>query len=158
MSARDRLPIGQLLGRSLRIFREDLFRAGQLAGYHDLRESHLQVFGVIDRDGTRLTELASRANMTSPSMAELVDQLEELGYVERTPDTTDGRAKLIRLTLQGRRLVRETLRVVDNLETKYRQVVGAEEFEAACRVLQDLIDSRNGPSKLSSWKGGSQAR
>jgi DNA-binding MarR family transcriptional regulator len=89
MKASRPLPTGQLLGRLLRGFRQDLYRRAQDAGYHDIREAHLQVFGAIDWDGTRLTELAARATMTPPSMAELVDELEALGYLERRPDPTD---------------------------------------------------------------------
>lgn len=37
-------------------------------------------------------------NMTPQAMGELVDELEELGYLERRPDPTDRRAKLIVLT------------------------------------------------------------
>lgn len=43
--------------------------------------------------GTRLTELAARANMTRPSMAELVDELQNMGYLERgLIRATDGRS------------------------------------------------------------------
>jgi DNA-binding MarR family transcriptional regulator len=102
-AAPPRLPIGQLLVRATRQFREELFRRARAAGADDLREAHLQVFGTIDWGGTRLTDLAARAQMTRPSMNELVDQLEAAGYLERVPDPSDGRAKLVRLTRPGRR-------------------------------------------------------
>ena len=47
------------------------------------RAVHLQVFGAIDWNGTRLRDLAARANMTSPAMAELVDDLQAAGYLLR---------------------------------------------------------------------------
>ena len=37
-----------------------------------------------------------RAQITKQSMAELVLHLERLGYVERVPDPSDRRAKLVR--------------------------------------------------------------
>ena len=86
MDASPSLPIGQLLGRLLRSFRLDLFRRAQEGGYGDIREAHLQVFGAIDWTGSRLTVLASRANMTLPAMSELVDELQRCGYLERRPD------------------------------------------------------------------------
>lgn len=39
--------------------------------------------GYIDRDGTHLTELAARPNLTHPSMSELVAGLVASGYLER---------------------------------------------------------------------------
>jgi len=140
------MPIGQLLGRMLRIFRQDLYRRSENAGESDIREAHLQVFGAIDWTGTRLTELAVRSNMTPPSMSELVDDLQQLGYLERLPDPTDGRAKLIRPTRQGRRALVYALRAVEEIEREYADAVGAERFEAMTSTLQALLDARrDGP-------------
>jgi DNA-binding MarR family transcriptional regulator len=143
MKASPPLPIGQLLGRMLRSFRRDLYRRAQEAGYHDIREAHLQVFGAIDWGGTRLTELAARANMTRPSMIELVDELEDMGYLERRPDPSDGRAKLIRLTHKGRRILAEALRAVEDMERGYAEAVGAERFDALVATLQALLDAQS---------------
>src|SRR5829696_4627497 len=127
-TSKQRLPIGQLLGLTLRRFRADLFAWGQEAGYSRLRQSHLQVFGTIDWTGTRLTDLAARAGMTRPSMAELVDELECGGYLERRPDPTDRRAKLICLTRTGRRAVARALRAVREIERDYATEVGPARF------------------------------
>ena len=143
MKASPPLPIGQLFGRMLRSFRRDLYRRAQEAGYHDIREAHLQVFGAIDWGGTRLTELAARANMTRPSMIELVDELQDLGYLERRPDPSDGRAKLIRLTRKGRRILAEALRAVEDIERGYAEAVGAEHFDVLVATLQALLDAQS---------------
>ncbi len=139
MNTSDRLPVGQLLGLTLRRFRADLFAWGQEAGYTQLRHSHLQVFGNIDWTGTRLTDLAARAGMTRPSMLELVDELEGAGYLERRPDERDGRAKLICLTRDGRRVVAQALRAVREIERLYAEEVGPARFEEACLTLQGLV-------------------
>lgn len=136
-----RLPIGQLLGRALRRFRADLYERTGAADRGDVREAHLQVFGNIDWAGTRLTELAARAAMTRPSMAELVDELERAGYLERRADPTDRRAKLICLTRTGRRAVAQALRAVREIERAYAEEVGADRFDALCQTLQALIDA-----------------
>lgn len=139
MSTSERLPVGQLLGLMLRRFRADLLDWGEEAGYTNLRQSHLQVFGNIDWTGTRLTDLAARAAMTRPSMLELVDELEKAGYLERRPDDRDGRAKLICLTRDGRRVVAQALRAVRQIENTYANEVGTARFEEACLTLQELI-------------------
>jgi DNA-binding MarR family transcriptional regulator len=139
---RGRLPIGQLLTRTLRSFRVDLYQRAQEAGYGDIREAHLQVFGSIDWAGTRLTELAARSNMTRPAMAELVDELEQAGYLVRRPDPSDGRAKLIHPTRKGRRVLAKALRAVEDIEHGYAEAVGAERFDALVSTLQALLDAR----------------
>src|SRR5688572_9981273 len=74
------------------------------AGYTDIPTAAHPVFENLDRDGTRLTELAARADMTHQSMGELVATLEKRGYIERQPDPTDRRARLVCLTAKGRQL------------------------------------------------------
>ena len=71
------------------------------AGYADIRPTHGCVFRFVREDGMRLTELAALAGMTKQSVGELVDDLVDLGYVERIPDPEDRRAKLICLTERG---------------------------------------------------------
>src|ERR1044072_902838 len=58
-----------------------------------LRAAHGVVFQYLDDAGTTVTVLAERAQMTKQSMGELVRHLEDHGYVEGTPDPSDGRAK-----------------------------------------------------------------
>jgi DNA-binding MarR family transcriptional regulator len=139
VDARPRLPIGQLLGRLLHSFRQELHRRAQEGGYTDIREAHLQVFGAIDWTGTRLTDLASRANMTLPAMSELVDELQRCGYLERRPDPSDRRAKLIVPTRKGRRVLVAALRAVREIEARYAAVVGEERFHEMVEALQDLV-------------------
>ena len=146
MDTSPRLPIGQLLGQLLRSFRQELHRRGLEGGYGDIREAHLQVFGAIDWKGTRLTELAARANMTLPAMSELVDDLQRAGYLERRPDPRDGRAKLIGPTRKGRHAIVQALRAVREIEASYSRVVGDERFAVLVGVLQDLVDSRPHPA------------
>lgn len=141
MAVRKRLPIGQLLGRALTRFRVELFERSRASGFADIRPAHLQVFGNIDWQGTRLTTLAERAGMTRPSMAELVGELEAAGYVRRTPDPSDKRAKLIFLTRDGRRAVARALRAVRDIERVYAAELGESEFEAMSFALQALVDA-----------------
>jgi DNA-binding MarR family transcriptional regulator len=72
-------------------------------------------------------------------MLELVDELVKAGYLERRPDESDGRAKLICLTREGRRVVVQALRAVRNIERIYADEVGAARFEEACQTLQELL-------------------
>lgn len=57
--------------------------------------------------GLRLGALAEWLHIAPRSATEVVDGLEELGLVERTPDPADRRAVLVALTDQGRTVARE---------------------------------------------------
>jgi DNA-binding MarR family transcriptional regulator len=104
------------------------------------------VFGNITADGTRLTDLAAWAGMTRPSMAQLVDELEADGLVERRPDPSDGRAKLVVLTPSGWDAIRFGRAIIAGIEADYARRIGPDRVDAMCWALQDLLDDlRGGP-------------
>ena len=106
-------------------------------GLGDLRPGHGCVFGNIDPEGgTRLTELAERANMTKQSVGEFASDLEQLGYLERVPDPDDGRAKIIRLTDQGRRAYWIGRQLIDELEREWAERYGQERIAALREGLE----------------------
>jgi DNA-binding MarR family transcriptional regulator len=55
--------------------------------------------------GLRLTDLGERLLVRPPSMTGVVDRLQRMGMVLRTPSETDLRTKYVSLTDAGRRLV-----------------------------------------------------
>jgi len=57
-----------------------------------------------------LGELADRERVSAPSMNRTVNCLQELGYISRSADETDGRKVVIDLTDDGRGVVAETAR------------------------------------------------
>ena len=135
-----RQAIGQLLVRLLREFRQELAAPRAEHGYDDLRDAHMQVFGNIAEGDIRLTELGARAQLSLAAISELVNELEALGYLARRPDPMDGRAKLIALTQRGHRLMADAGRRVAEIETSWSVIVGADRFQAACAVMQELLD------------------
>jgi DNA-binding MarR family transcriptional regulator len=134
-----RLHIGQLLAQLTRVMQTELFDRLVAAGLEDARVPHTHVTAYIKADGSRLTELAAQSRMTLPAMSELVDDLQRLGIVERRPDPSDGRAKLICLTDSGWQAMRTARGILDDLEREYAQLVGAERFEAAAQTLDELL-------------------
>lgn len=99
---------------------------GVAAAGHPLKPAHNAVFGQLGPKGKRLTELARTANLTPQAMAETVDELERLGYVERTPDPSDRRAKLIRLTDLGLATTRLGAETVAAIEKDITATLGAD--------------------------------
>lgn len=135
----DRPAVGQLLGRLLREFRKELFAGAALHGYGDIRGPHLQITGNVGIRGIRLTELASRSQLSLATTSELVSDLERLGYLERRPDPHDGRARLIFPTPRGRQTLDHAGDRVAEIEQRWGGLVGAEDFEGACQVMARLL-------------------
>lgn len=139
----DRQAVGQLLVRLLREFRRDLAEPHVEQGYSDVRDPHMQIFGNIRTGSIRLTELASRAQLSLAATSELVNDLAALGYLTRRPDPQDGRAKLIELTERGQRLLADAGRRVADMEARWSELVGANDFAHMCATMQRLLDALN---------------
>lgn len=108
------------------------------AGFDDLRPAHTAVFQHIDAEGSRLTDLAERAQITKQSMGYLVDYLEECGYVERRPDPSDRRAALIVLTERGWEQVRAALGIIAAIEDEWTRSLGEDRMEQLRELLGEL--------------------
>ena len=134
-----RLHVGQLLVQLTRLFQTELFERLRAAGLEDARVPHTHVTAYIKAEGSRLTDLAAEARMTLPAMSELVDDLQRLGIVERRPDPSDGRAKLICLTAAGWEAMRTARRQIAEIEADYAQLAGPDRFEAAVQTLDTLL-------------------
>ena len=133
----------RLIGALLRIPREAALRhvlAGlEAGGFGDVRPAHFTVFQHLPPEGLRLTALAEAALMTKQSMGYLVDDLEALGYVERAPDPGDRRAKLVRLTAQGRQVDDTVRAVIHEIEADWSSGLGAENYQHLLHLLRALI-------------------
>ena len=127
-----------LLREPFLAFIAELFRRLQEAGYGDLRISHLVVFQHIDPLGSRVTELAAKAQMTKPSMAYLVEYLEAAGYVERLPDPTDGRARLVHLTERGWKQIEDALDIIADMEAELAAAMRPGQLATLRRLLTSL--------------------
>ena len=108
------------------------------AGY-PVKPSHSAVFGQMTADGSRLTALARGANMTPQAMGELVDELEGLGLVARSPDPTDRRAKLITLTESGHQCVAAGIDTIGDIERRITHALGAKGHRDLRRMLLTLL-------------------
>src|ERR1700759_1508603 len=135
----ERLAIGQLLVNLLRLFRSELAgRGDESPGVEGIRPAHLQVFGSVKAGGSRLTDLAGASGVSLSTMSELVDGLEALGYLERSPDPSDGRATLVSLTDSGWQAIRNGRGLIEGIEADWADALGGARFEALCLELQDL--------------------
>lgn len=124
-------------------FRQDLAEAG----YADIRPTHGCVFRFVREDGMRLTELATLAGVTKQSAGELVDDLVDLGYVERVPDPADRRAKLIRLTPRGEKVQAIGYGIFAELEKRWAERYGAERLEQLRQTLEEIA-AREAPEAV----------
>ena len=129
-----------MLGRAYSLLGFQIVDGVVGAGYPQ-KPAHSAVFAQISPSGSRLSALARGANMTPQAMGELVDELEELGYVERQPDPTDRRAKLIMLTPRGHDCIAAGIATIRGIEGRIDQIIGPDGHAELRRLLTELLDA-----------------
>jgi DNA-binding MarR family transcriptional regulator len=123
-----RCNIGVLLQQLSRDFERRARGTLRERGHTRLQPSHQVVIASLGHSGTRLTELSQRAGMTKQAMGQIVDDLEQLGYVAREPDPADGRAKIVRFTAAGLDFVCDCADALDEIWREYSSVLGEREL------------------------------
>jgi DNA-binding MarR family transcriptional regulator len=97
-----------------------------LAARGRLSASHIHITRHLARPGSRLTELAQRANMSKQAMGKLVDQCEAWGLVTRLEDAGDARARRIVFTPAGLAWLQAYEQAVTQAQAELNAAVGAE--------------------------------
>lgn len=139
----DGLNTGLLFFVAHRAMENRIFVTLARAGFDDFTLAQARVMQRIGPGGTRLTELAESAQVTKQTASHLVDQLERTGYVRRTPDPTDARARLVRLAARGTAAQPVAAAVVAEVEAEWRAHLGERrwrQLREALTALREITD------------------
>lgn len=101
-----------------------------------------------ERNGTPSTRLGPKMGMESTSLSRSLKGLEDLGWIERRPDATDGRIVRVFLTDAGvaaRRQARDLVVAVNNYLS---QMLGVQSFERLLTELKTLNEILDDPNLL----------
>ena len=105
--------VAYLIGDVSRIFRTVYDRKVEPLG---LTRAQWRVLSRINRmEGATQTELAAILEIEKPTLGRLLDRLEEKRWVERRPDTKDGRTKRIYLTKTVRPILKRMYSMGDEV-------------------------------------------
>ena len=99
------------------------------------RTAHAALYAHIALEGTRPTLLAEKLGITPQAVAQLVGELETMGFVERVPDPADGRARLVRFTRKGRQDLLDGFQIFEGVEADLRRELGDRDFERLHTLL-----------------------
>jgi DNA-binding MarR family transcriptional regulator len=136
--------IGILIGLAYQTFTDELRADLETRGFRDLGGAYGYVFRALAVEALHLHELASRLGMTAQGAAKIVNEMESRGYVERSPDPLDGRAKQLRLASRGRAALAAARRFHATYERRLRSELGANTVVEARRMLEAMIATAGG--------------
>jgi DNA-binding MarR family transcriptional regulator len=120
---------------------QELFDGLRERGHPEVRPRHGPVIAFLDEEGVRATDLARLSGLHKQVVGRLVDELEELGIVARTPDPADRRAKLVVPTATGVALVGDADEIVAGIESRHAQAVGRKTYAAFRDAMRDVVQN-----------------
>jgi DNA-binding MarR family transcriptional regulator len=136
-------PTRPLIGLLLRLlyqeYAKDIDAALSQAGFGDIRPAHSNVFPFVPPDGISISRLAELARVRKQTMAEAVEQLERMGYVERRPNPLDRRSRLVFLTERGTSVRPVTHATAERVEEQWAELSSPDELEALRASLLHLL-------------------
>jgi DNA-binding MarR family transcriptional regulator len=136
-------PARPLIGLLLRLvyqhYAQNIHTALREAGFGDIRPAHANVFPFVPEEGITVSALADLARVRKQTMAQAVDQLERMGYVERRPNPGDRRSRLVFLTDRGASVKPVTHAAAEQVEERWAELTSPEELEAVRTSLLHLL-------------------
>ncbi|WP_328326972.1 MarR family transcriptional regulator [Kribbella sp. NBC_00382] len=147
MATNDKPDFGILLLLAEQEFVRELRAATAAQGFDDQGRSDGFVFRTLGAGPATISTLATRLDITKQGAAQIVDDMERRGYVERHPDPTDGRARLIHLSARGEAALKAARRFHQAYERKLRKTYGDEVIDAVRAVFTAMAgeDSTTDP-------------
>ena len=132
--------LGVLLFIPYRAMENRVFDGLAQHGFDDLTVARGRIFQRISPEGSRLTDLAEQAQVTKQAASGLVDELERAGYVNRVPDPSDARARLIQIAPRGELAVQTAAAIVADVEAEWARHLGPRRIRQLQSILDDLRD------------------
>ena len=137
------LPDHPQLGLLLRLLHQHWSQAVEAAldeaGFDDIRPPHANVFTFVPPEGIQVSELTRLAHVRKQTMAQAVEELERLGYVERRPDPRDRRARLVVLTPRGTAVRPVAMAAGRSVYARWAELSSPLQLESLRRSLEALL-------------------
>ncbi|GGT03656.1 hypothetical protein GCM10010156_71910 [Planobispora rosea] len=135
---RGRMNLGILCFIPAREMETRVLKAVAAAGFDDITLAQGRVLQRIGWEGTRMTDLAEQARVTKQTATFLIGQLERAGYVERVPDPSDARARLVRIAARGRAALEVAMEAEAEVEAEWMRHLGRRDADRLRRILTRL--------------------
>ncbi|MWV45638.1 MarR family transcriptional regulator [Paenibacillus sp. HJL G12] len=110
-------------------------------GFGDIRPMHGFLFQGLIPDGATAKTLVDLLGISKQAVSQMLDYLEERGYVIRRPHPSDGRGKLVVLTERGWALLKAKESIYSKIENRWGGIIGPDRLNMMRSDLKQIIQS-----------------
>ncbi|HEX9065239.1 MAG TPA: MarR family winged helix-turn-helix transcriptional regulator [Streptosporangiaceae bacterium] len=145
-SSEQQSDLGILLAAAYQEFVRELHAAHAAAGFTDLGRSDGFVFRSLAGGPMTVSDLAGHLEISKQGAAQIIDDMQRRGYVERVADPADRRARPVRLTARGQAALANARRFHRAYERRLVRQHGAEAV-GTLRVILTAAAAAAGPGR-----------
>lgn len=140
--------LGFLLREAYSRRQQCVYEAVAAAGHPKLRALHSPVLRHLPPDGGRVADLARATGLAKQSVGYIVNDLVALGYLRIEPDPEDGRARRLRYTARGHKLLAALVQASREADDALAATLGAERLRTLREMLEAVLDKPPAPRKI----------
>lgn len=122
------MPLARLFAIAFRSLLDRVHARLAEQGYRDVGAGFGYVLLAARERALTGNEVAALMGMTKQAASKLIDAMEQAGYLERKAHPEDARAKLLRITGKGARLLTQVERIYAELEHEWAKAIGVREL------------------------------
>jgi DNA-binding MarR family transcriptional regulator len=132
------------LGRHLytlyRIYDSRVLAGLHSAGFKDIRPVHTDIVRSVEVGGSRVTDVATRCNVTKQAAGQVIKELVLLGYVRQMTDRKDTRVRIVVFTEKGMNLIVHLGGIFKRIDSKLAAVIGKKELATFRLQVDEMIE------------------
>lgn len=138
------MPLARLFAIAFRSLLERVHERLAEQGYHDVGSGFGYVLLAARERPLTGNDVATLMGVSKQAASKLIDAMETARYLERRDHPEDARAKLLRITPQGKRLLGAVERIYAELEAEWAGVIGAAELQRLRTSLTSALCAMHG--------------
>jgi DNA-binding MarR family transcriptional regulator len=135
-----RRSLGRHLYTLYRIYDSRVLAGLHSAGFKDIRPVHTDILRSVEVGGSRVTDVATRCNITKQAAGQVIKELVSLGYVSQMTDRKDTRVRMVIFTARGMNLIVHLGGIFKRIDSKLADVIGKKELAAFRLQVDQMIE------------------
>jgi DNA-binding MarR family transcriptional regulator len=137
--------LGFLLRELYGRLQQRVYDAVAAAGHAGIRPMHSPVLRHLPAEGGRVSDIARETGLAKQSVAYIVEDLVALGYLRTEPDPDDGRARRLRYTARGHKLLAALVSASREAEHSLVSVLGKDRLRSLRGMLEEALSEAPPP-------------
>jgi DNA-binding MarR family transcriptional regulator len=136
--------VGFVVFQAHQAMRQEMYRRFARLGLEMTPEQWAVLVRLWERDGRSQNDLSEVTLRDKHTISRMLDGMVERGWVERRPDPSDGRSKLVFLTRTGLALEAQLVPLAEELVGDMLRGIPAEELAVTLRTLRTMAANVTG--------------